>query len=56
LAWLQANPRERFVVLDDDLDAEIAGHYVRTPPRCGLDRQHVSHALSILQASLQTDR
>lgn len=50
-AWLSNDPRERFVILDDDFEAEIAGHFVRTPADKGLGAEHVSCALSILRPS-----
>jgi hypothetical protein len=51
LAWLDRNGRRVFVVLDDDLEAEIAGHYVRTDPRSGLGDDHATEALAILLGS-----
>jgi HAD domain in Swiss Army Knife RNA repair proteins len=49
-AWLEANPRRAFVILDDDVDSEIRGHYVRTSSDAGLSCREASQALSILTA------
>ena len=54
-AWLAANPRETFVILDDDLDAEIEGRYVRTSMDDGLCDTHAAAALRILSASVGED-
>lgn len=48
-AWLTKDPRDRYVILDDDFDAEITGHFVRTTPEVGLRAEHVDQALSILR-------
>jgi HAD domain in Swiss Army Knife RNA repair proteins len=53
VAWLTHNPRELFVILDDEFEAEIAGHFVRTPGDLGLGVEHVSRALSILRQPKQ---
>ena len=47
--WLNVNHRERFVILDDDFDAEITGHFVRTPATNGLSPDHVEQAVGILR-------
>lgn len=47
-AWLSVNPRDSFVILDDDWDAEITGHFVRTCSEQGLEELHLNHARRIL--------
>ncbi len=49
LAWLSTNPREHFVVLDDDFEAEVPGHFVRTASDLGLTARDVDAALAILR-------
>jgi hypothetical protein len=49
--WLKANRRDRYVILDDDYDAEIPGHFVRTSPDHGLTREDADRALAILLGS-----
>jgi ribosomal protein L31E len=48
-AWLDRHPREQFVILDDDLEAEITGHFIRTEPDWGLRLQELEAALKILK-------
>jgi hypothetical protein len=51
-AWLRAHPGcKKFVILDDDKDAEIPGHYVRTNLEGGLQEHHVRQALRILEVN-----
>lgn len=48
-AWLAAHPeRTNYVIFDDDWDAEIEGHYVRTDMERGLTNEHLLAALNIL--------
>lgn len=50
-AWLTTNPRERFVVIDDEWEAEIPGHFVRTPSDRGLGAGEALAALEVLAKS-----
>lgn len=50
--WLAHNHRDRFVVLDDEWDAEIEGHFVRTSYDDGVGERDVELALSILQKTV----
>ncbi len=47
--WLETNPRDRFVILDDEDDAAIDGHFVKTSMDGGLTAEHVAEALRILK-------
>lgn len=47
-AWVNRFGPERYVVLDDDSDAEIPGKTVRTSSRCGLTDEDVDKAVGIL--------
>lgn len=46
--WLDDYPGRPFVVIDDDLEAEIPGHYIRVPGDAGLDAKAVNVAIAIL--------
>lgn len=47
--WMEENGTpERFVILDDDRDAEIEGHFVRTVFERGLTQEDVAKAIEIL--------
>lgn len=48
LQWLQKNGADRFVILDDDDDASITGHFVQTSIKTGLTPEHVKAAIEIL--------
>ena len=47
--WLAHNKVNKFVVIDDDLNAEIQGHFVKTSFQEGLIKEHVDKALEILK-------
>lgn len=47
-AWVDRFGPKRYVVLDDDSDAEIPGKTVRTSFRCGLTDEDVDKAVGIL--------
>jgi hypothetical protein len=47
--WLDANSRvDEFVIIDDDEDAEIDGHFVLTSEKEGLTDKDVAKAIGIL--------
>jgi hypothetical protein len=46
--WLQENGADRFVILDDDDDASIDGHFVQTNMETGLTPEHAQKAIEIL--------
>jgi len=50
-AWLQGRPVKSFVIFDDDEDASIEGHFIRTDFEVGLTPEHVDQAVAILDAS-----
>lgn len=50
-AWLRNDPRERFVIIDDESEAYVTGHFVQTHADHGLSEEHVASALAILKVS-----
>lgn len=46
--WLNENKADRFVILDDDDDASIDGHFVQTSMETGLTPEHAQKAIEIL--------
>lgn len=46
--WLNAHEVESYVILDDDDDAEIDGHFVQTHIMVGLTKEDVEKAVVIL--------
>lgn len=52
-AWLAANEADAFVILDDDNDAAIEGHFVQTSfENGGLLDEHVGAAIKILRGEV----
>lgn len=48
--WLDGHPEvDHYVILDDDPDAEIKGHYIQTDCMTGLVEDQVEEALRILK-------
>ncbi len=48
-AWVEQHRPEAFVILDDDSNAEIAGHFVHVSERTGLTDEDVEMAIKILR-------
>jgi hypothetical protein len=47
-AWIEDNKPKSFVILDDDLGAEIKNHFVHTLPIWGITQKDVEKAVNIL--------
>lgn len=47
-AWIEQYRPTAFVILDDDRDAEIVGHFVRCDPKRGLSEEGAREAIRIL--------
>jgi HAD domain in Swiss Army Knife RNA repair proteins len=54
-AWLAIHRRHAFVILDDDLEAEITGHFVRTRFDAGLSPDHVIDAIRLIRRQSATN-
>lgn len=52
-AWLDKNPCDDFVVVDDDFDACIEGHFAQTNFRDGLTREKTNDILSLFGSDTQ---
>ena len=52
-AWVQGHSGqvEQFVILDDDWDANIPGHFIRTSFKVGLTPRHIDKAVAILNGT-----
>ena len=49
-AWLESNPTERYVVLDDDCDAGHGHPFIKTDAWKGLTREQADKAIEMLLA------
>lgn len=47
-AWVEQHKPEAWVILDDDLDAGIQGHFVHIDKRCAITQKNVEDAVRIL--------
>jgi hypothetical protein len=51
-AYLKRHPVDSFVVLDDDEDADVPGHFVKTDFGRGLQDEDVERAVEILMGGV----
>ena len=52
LSWLSKNKCDNFAILDDDLDAEVEGHFFKTNYNIGLTEEITQKVIEFLNKKL----